>query len=42
VTVGCGDATQAYAFFMSFTMLVSMIFLNLFIAMILESFENVN
>ncbi|CDW82939.1 voltage-gated ion channel superfamily [Stylonychia lemnae] len=42
VTLGCGDPTQAYAFFMSFTMLVSMIFLNLFIAIILESFENVN
>eukprot|EP00347_Sterkiella_histriomuscorum_P021532 403333648 len=42
VTSGCGDPTTAYAFFMSFTMLVTMIFLNLFIAIILESFENVN
>lgn len=42
VTLGCGDPTTAYAFFITFTLLVSMIFLNLFIAIILESFENVN
>lgn len=42
VTLGCGDPNTAYAFFMTFQILVTMIFLNLFIAIILDSFENVN
>ena len=42
VTKGCGMAHGAYIFFFLFTLLITMIFLNLFIAIILESFENVN
>jgi hypothetical protein len=42
VTVGCGFQTGAYIYFISFTMLVAQIFLNLFIAIILESFDKTN
>jgi len=37
---GCGAGTMAYFYFISFTYLVSFIFLNLFIAIILESFDS--
>ena len=37
---GCGDPAQATVFFVSFMLVVSFIFLNLFIAIILESFNN--
>ena len=35
---GCGSPAAAYAYFISFMVVVSLIFLNLFIAIILESF----
>jgi hypothetical protein len=35
----CGNQPLAYAFFISFMVIVSFIFLNLFIAIILESFN---
>lgn len=37
--MGCGNTLQAYIFFITFMVLVSFIFLNLFIAIILESFD---
>lgn len=36
---GCGDPLKAMMFFVSFMVIVSFIFLNLFIAIILESFD---
>jgi hypothetical protein len=36
---GCGSPAKAYPFFISFMVVVSFIFLNLFIAIILESFN---
>lgn len=36
---GCGNPAKAYPFFISFMVVVSFIFLNLFIAIILESFN---
>jgi len=35
----CGNQVLAYAYFISFMIIVSFIFLNLFIAIILESFN---
>lgn len=37
---GCGDSLLAYIYFLSFMLIVSFIFLNLFIAIILESFAS--
>ena len=37
---GCGDPVLAYVYFLSFMLTVSFIFLNLFIAIILESFAS--
>ena len=37
---GCGDTLLAYIYFISFMLIVSFIFLNLFIAIILESFAS--
>lgn len=37
--LGCGNPAKAYPFFISFMVVVSFIFLNLFIAIILESFN---
>ena len=37
---GCGNRLEATCFFISFMLMVSFIFLNLFIAIILESFES--
>lgn len=37
---GCGSPAAAYAYFISFMVVVSLIFLNLFIAIILESFNS--
>ena len=37
---GCGDSLYAYIYFLSFMLIVSFIFLNLFIAIILESFAS--
>lgn len=39
---GCGDALIAYLYFISFMIVVSFVFLNLFIAIILESFDSSN
>lgn len=39
-TLGCGSGFQARIYFISFILVVSMIFLNLFIAIILQSFED--
>lgn len=36
---GCGSTLLSYIFFLSFMVIVSFIFLNLFIAIILESFD---
>jgi len=36
--VGCGDQIQAKLFFVSFIFIVSIIFLNLFIAIILQGY----
>jgi len=38
-TVGCGNAQIAKAFILSYTFIVNMIFLNLFIAIILQGFD---
>jgi hypothetical protein len=38
-TVGCGNDTSAFAFFVSFMFIVSLIFLKLFIAIILEGYN---
>ena len=37
---GCGNSLAAYIYFISFMIVVSFIFLNLFIAIILESFNS--
>ena len=37
--MGCGNSLLAYIYFLSFMVTVSFIFLNLFIAIILESFD---
>ena len=37
---GCGSPIAAYIYFISFMVMVSFIFLNLFIAIILESFNS--
>ena len=37
---GCGSPIAAYMYFLSFMIVVSFIFLNLFIVVIFESFEN--
>jgi hypothetical protein len=42
VTNGCGNPYTSFSYFFTFTLLVTLIFMNLFIAIILESFENVN
>ncbi len=39
-TVGCGDRVVAYAFFTSFTFIVSLVFLQLFIAVILQGYDH--
>jgi len=36
---GCGNRGAAYIYFLSFTIMVTFIFLNLFIAIILEGFN---
>ena len=41
-TVGCGSSATATAFLMSYSFIVSMIFLNLFIAVILQGFDDQN
>ena len=38
--VGCGDQVTAIVFFISFVIVVSLVFLNLFVAIILEGFED--
>lgn len=40
-TVGCGDPVSTILFFVSFIMVVTLVFLNLFIAIILLSFEDI-
>ena len=37
---GCGAGTMSYFYFYSFTLLVSFVFVNLFIAIILEGFAD--
>jgi hypothetical protein len=37
-TVGCGSKTQGILFFLSFYLLMNLIFLNLFIAIVLQGF----
>ena len=39
--VGCGANGSAYLFFYSYILLVNLIFLNLFIAIILQGFDDV-
>jgi hypothetical protein len=39
-TIGCGNPGAAYFYFISFQLIVSFIFLNLFIAIILEGFDD--
>ncbi len=39
-TIGCGNRAVAYAFFSSFTFIVSLIFLQLFIAVILQGYDD--
>ena len=39
---GCGSKYTAYFYFISYTMIVTFIFLNLFIAIILEGFDDTN
>lgn len=39
--MGCGDRPTAYAYMISFILVVRLIFLNLFIAIILDSFGEV-
>ena len=41
-TIGCGSQTEGIIFFISFYIMVPLIFLNLFIAIILEGFETTN
>ena len=39
-TVGCGTKAVAYAYFTSFVFIVALIFLQLFIAVILQGYED--
>jgi len=41
-TVGCGVGLIGVFFFISFILIVTLIFLNLFIAIILQGFEDIN
>jgi len=36
---GCGSIAAAYAYFLSFTLLITFVFLNLFVAVVIEGFE---
>lgn len=38
--LGCGNSFSSIAFFVSFVIIVSLVFLNLFVAIILEGFED--
>ena len=40
VPEGCGAKISAYSYFITYIIFVSLIFLNLFIAIILEGFDN--
>ena len=40
VTIGCGDQVGALVFFLTFVILVSLIFVSLFVAIILQAFED--
>jgi hypothetical protein len=41
-TLGCGSELAGLLFFLSFYLVVPLVFLNLFIAIILEGFETTN
>lgn len=38
---GCGNPIVSYVFFISFVVIISLVFLNLFVAIILEGFDDI-
>jgi len=42
IPVGCGNRSVAMSYFFSFIVVFTLIFLNLFIAIILQGFEDTN